>query len=83
MRADSAVSIYTAQQRCSEKDIDEVLQTHFVYTNVSKGVLATSKDLLKAFETGKAAQPSDSRRPPVLSDLQYPFRLTSECPCVS
>ncbi|KAG7599534.1 Ribosome maturation protein Sdo1/SBDS [Arabidopsis suecica] len=32
-----------------EKDIDEVLQSHTVYSNVSKGVLAKSKDLMKAF----------------------------------
>ncbi|CAA7024444.1 unnamed protein product [Microthlaspi erraticum] len=32
-----------------EKDIDEVLQSHTVYTNVSKGVLAKSKDLIKSF----------------------------------
>lgn len=35
----------------SEKDIDEVLQSHTVYSNVSKGVLAKSKDLVKAFGT--------------------------------
>uniref|UniRef100_A0A0C9QM00 TSA: Wollemia nobilis Ref_Wollemi_Transcript_25443_1397 transcribed RNA sequence n=1 Tax=Wollemia nobilis TaxID=56998 RepID=A0A0C9QM00_9CONI len=34
-----------------EKDLDEVLQSHTVYSNVSKGVLAKSKDLIKAFET--------------------------------
>ncbi|CAN8302663.1 unnamed protein product [Cochlearia groenlandica] len=32
-----------------EKDIDEVLQSHTVYSNVSKGVLAKSKDLVKSF----------------------------------
>ncbi|KAG2305320.1 hypothetical protein Bca4012_064381 [Brassica carinata] len=32
-----------------EKDIDEVLQSHTVYSNVSKGVLAKSKDLIKSF----------------------------------
>ncbi|CAH2035525.1 unnamed protein product [Thlaspi arvense] len=32
-----------------EKDIDEVLQSHTVYLNVSKGVLAKSKDMMKAF----------------------------------
>lgn len=31
--------------------MDEVLQSHTVYTNVSKGVLAKSKDLIKAFGT--------------------------------
>lgn len=34
-----------------EKDIDEVLQSHTVYSNVSKGVLAKSKDLMAAFKT--------------------------------
>ncbi|KAL5077489.1 hypothetical protein RYX36_016473 [Vicia faba] len=34
-----------------EKDIEEVLQSHTVYTNVSKGVLAKSKDLNAAFGT--------------------------------
>lgn len=32
-----------------EKDLDEVLQSHTVYTNVGKGVLAKSKDLVTAF----------------------------------
>eukprot|EP00252_Welwitschia_mirabilis_P005428 TRINITY_DN1590_c0_g1_i1.p1 TRINITY_DN1590_c0_g1~~TRINITY_DN1590_c0_g1_i1.p1 ORF type:complete len:376 (+),score=83.66 TRINITY_DN1590_c0_g1_i1:299-1426(+) len=34
-----------------EKDLDEVLQSHTVYSNVSKGILAKSKDLIKAFGT--------------------------------
>ncbi|XP_060528807.1 ribosome maturation protein SBDS [Cylas formicarius] len=34
-----------------EKDIDEVLQTHTVFTNVSKGQVAKKEDLLKAFGT--------------------------------
>ncbi|XP_057470182.1 uncharacterized protein LOC130759103 isoform X1 [Actinidia eriantha] len=34
-----------------EKDLDEVLQSQIVYSNVSKGVLAKSKDLLAAFGT--------------------------------
>ncbi|KAK3120817.1 hypothetical protein QOZ80_8BG0642140 [Eleusine coracana subsp. coracana] len=34
-----------------EKDLDEVLQSHTVYSNVSKGVLAKSKELIKAFGT--------------------------------
>ncbi|KAL2519924.1 sequence-specific DNA binding transcription factor [Forsythia ovata] len=34
-----------------EKDLDEVLQSQTVYTNVSKGVLAKSKDLVAAFGT--------------------------------
>lgn len=31
--------------------MDEVLQSHTVYSNVSKGVLAKSKDLMKSFGT--------------------------------
>ncbi|KAJ8541567.1 hypothetical protein K7X08_002383 [Anisodus acutangulus] len=34
-----------------EKDVDEVLQSHTVYSNVSKGVLAKSKDLIRGFGT--------------------------------
>ncbi|KAF5725287.1 hypothetical protein HS088_TW23G00008 [Tripterygium wilfordii] len=34
-----------------EKDLDEVLQSHTVYSNVSKGILAKTKDLTKAFGT--------------------------------
>ncbi|XP_066352181.1 uncharacterized protein [Miscanthus floridulus] len=41
---------------CVEKDIDEVLQSHTVYSNVSKGVLAKSKDLTKAFGTDDQTQ---------------------------
>lgn len=33
----------------SEKDIDEVLQTHTVFVNVSKGQVAKREDLLKCF----------------------------------
>ncbi len=32
-----------------EKDIDEVLQTHTVFTNVSKGQVAKKEDLVRAF----------------------------------
>lgn len=34
-----------------EKDIDEVLQTHTVFTNVSKGQVANKDDLKKAFNS--------------------------------
>ncbi|XP_001636237.2 ribosome maturation protein SBDS [Nematostella vectensis] len=34
-----------------EKDIDEVLQTHTVFTNVSKGQVAKNEDLVRAFGT--------------------------------
>ncbi|XP_014240179.1 ribosome maturation protein SBDS isoform X2 [Cimex lectularius] len=37
------------QQPPTEKDIDEVLQTHTVFTNVSKGQVAKKEDLIKAF----------------------------------
>ena len=36
---------------CSEKDLDEVLQTMAVFSNVSKGILAKREDLLLAFGT--------------------------------
>ena len=36
---------------CSEKDLDEVLQTNQVFTNVSKGQLAKKDDLVKAYGT--------------------------------
>ena len=32
-----------------EKDIDEVLQTHTVFANVSKGQVAKKEDLVRAF----------------------------------
>lgn len=35
----------------SEKDLDEVLQTHSVFVNVSKGQVAKKEDLLSAFGT--------------------------------
>nr|XP_018666760.1 ribosome maturation protein SBDS-like [Ciona intestinalis] len=35
----------------TEKDIDEVLQTHTVFVNVSKGQTAKNQDLIKAFGT--------------------------------
>ena len=34
-----------------EKDIDEVLQTHTIFTNVSKGQVAKNEDLTRAFGT--------------------------------
>ncbi|KAI1292080.1 Ribosome maturation protein SBDS [Halotydeus destructor] len=34
-----------------EKDIDEVLQTHTVFTNVSKGQVAKKEELTKCFDT--------------------------------
>jgi len=35
----------------TEKDVDEVLQTHTVFINVSKGQVAKREDLVAAFET--------------------------------
>lgn len=35
----------------SEKDIDEVLQTHTVFANVSKGQVAKADDLKRAFSS--------------------------------
>nr|XP_018915706.1 PREDICTED: ribosome maturation protein SBDS [Bemisia tabaci]XP_018915707.1 PREDICTED: ribosome maturation protein SBDS [Bemisia tabaci] len=37
-----------------EKDLDEVLQTHTVFTNVSKGQVAKKEDLVKVFGTDNA-----------------------------
>lgn len=34
-----------------EKDLDEVLQTQTVFTNVSKGQVAKKEELLKCFQT--------------------------------
>lgn len=34
-----------------EKDIDEVLQAHTIFTNVDKGIVAKSEDLVAAFGT--------------------------------
>ncbi|KAJ4965089.1 hypothetical protein NE237_016938 [Protea cynaroides] len=39
-----------------EKDLDEVLQSQTVYSNVSKGVLAKSKDMIAAFGTDDHSQ---------------------------
>lgn len=35
----------------NEKDMDEVIQTPSIFTNVSKGILAKTKDLKDAFKT--------------------------------
>ena len=40
----------------SEKDIDEVLQTHTVFTNVSKGQVASKEDLMRVFGTDKETE---------------------------
>lgn len=40
----------------NEGDLDEVLQTDRIFSNVSKGVLANSKDLLAAFKTDETAK---------------------------
>ncbi|CAL1299781.1 unnamed protein product [Larinioides sclopetarius] len=39
-----------------EKDLDEVLQTHVVFTNVSKGQAAKKEDLIKCFGTDNQTQ---------------------------
>lgn len=40
----------------SEKDIDEVLQTHTIFTNVSKGQVASKEDLMRVFGTDKETE---------------------------
>jgi hypothetical protein len=42
-------ALETCVSSCSEKDVDEVLQTTAVFTNVSKGILAKDKELQIAF----------------------------------
>merc|ERR1711981_1521865 len=37
-----------------EKDLDEVLQSHTVFLNVSKGQVAKKEDLIKAYDTADA-----------------------------
>jgi ribosome maturation protein SDO1 len=36
---------------CSERDLDEVLQTTAIFANVGKGVMAAKEDLMEAFGT--------------------------------
>merc|ERR1711988_258005 len=43
----------------TENDIDEVLQTHSIFLNVSKGLLAKKQDLEKAF--GEIIKNTDER----------------------
>ena len=45
----SSFSCFEKKKKNREKDLDEVLQSHTVYSNVSKGVLAKNSDLVKAF----------------------------------
>lgn len=40
----------------STKDLDEVLQIHSIFINVSKGQLAKKEDLTSAFGTDKTDQ---------------------------
>ena len=46
-----APSFIILQSIFSEKDLDEVLQTNQVFTNVSKGQLAKKDDLVRAYGT--------------------------------
>ena len=45
------ISLPAASLSCREKDLDEVLQTHTVFSNVSKGQAAKKEDLTAAFNT--------------------------------
>jgi ribosome maturation protein SDO1 len=60
-----------------EKDLDEVLQSHTVYSNVSKGVLAKSKDLIKAFGTDD--QTKICIEVPIPCPIQSPPRIDACC----
>lgn len=48
--------IFKAFSFYSTKDLDEVLQIHSVFINVSKGQLAKKEDLTSAFGTDKIDQ---------------------------
>ena len=41
---------------CREVDIDEVLQTHTVFTNVSKGQVVKKEDLMRTFHTDNTTE---------------------------
>ena len=43
--------LLTAVKLCRETDLDEVLQIHNVFLNVSKGQAASKDDLMKCFKT--------------------------------
>lgn len=58
----------------SEKDIDEVLQTNEVFQNVSKGLVAQTEDLVKAF--GTSNRDVICREILAKGDLQVGTRLT-------
>lgn len=53
-----------------EKDIDEVLQSHTVFTNVSKGQVAKKDELVKVFETDNQTeiclQVKNQKKQPIL-----------------
>ena len=55
---------------CREKDIDEVLQTHSVFVNVSKGQVAKKEDLMKAFETDNQTEVCK-----IVSEFDWIFKL--------
>ncbi|KAL3690348.1 hypothetical protein R1sor_016657 [Riccia sorocarpa] len=61
-----------------EKDIDEVLQTHTVFSNVSKGVLAKSKDLLQAFGTDDHEKISLEKGELQVADKEREVQLSSQ-----
>ncbi|XP_054065645.1 ribosome maturation protein SBDS isoform X1 [Rissa tridactyla] len=50
-RAAAASASRSPATATREKDLDEVLQTHTVFVNVSKGQVAKKEDLVKAFGT--------------------------------
>lgn len=62
-----------------ETDLDEVLQIDTVFTNVSKGMLASSKDLLEAF--GTSDQKTVCREILDRGELQVSGRLISGRVC--
>lgn len=47
-KSEEALTLYLI---CREKDIDEVLQSETVFTNVSKGQVAKKEELIKCFSS--------------------------------
>ena len=53
--APGLVAHRTTTRRRRETDLDEVLQTHTIFSNVSKGLMAKKEDLVDAFGDSKEA----------------------------
>lgn len=65
-----------ANIKYSETDLDEVLQVHSVFTNVSKGQVASKDDLQKCFKTDDVDKVIQEVRRPFVLDTLSIKRLT-------